>query len=320
MLQNDLVSLIAPFYNGEIYLERFLISVLGQTYTRIQFILVNDGSTDGSEFIIKKYESLLKEKFEDFVYLKQENAGAAAAVNTALKYVNGEYLCWADCDDELLSDNIKNKYIFLKNNVEYGMVNCGARAIDQNNGHVITELSISEDLKKDNMFRQIINGIPVYPGVFMIRTQILFEKLNDREIYFNREAGQNYQLLLPVAYNTKCGFINDILYNYFIRLDSHSHNVDYKRSYDRTYVREELLDHVLEFMPQEEKDNLMETIHNECCIQRFNLSFNANDINTNKKNYKELRKCDKSIKIRTKHFIICNNLINRIYRIRSMKK
>ena len=71
------------------------------------------------------------------------------------------------------------------------------------------------------MFMRIISGIPAYPGVFMIRTKLLFDKLDDREIYYNREAGQNYQLLLPVAYDSKCGFIDNVLYKYYVRMDSH---------------------------------------------------------------------------------------------------
>lgn len=313
MLINDLVSLIAPFYNGKPYLERFLKSVLNQTYSNVQFILVNDGSTDDSDELVEKHRTDLEQKFKEFIYLKQDNRGAASAVNLALKYVKGEYLCWADCDDELLPENIEKKYLFLMQNSRFGLVNCGARAIDQTTGIMVGDLVIPLENRHDNMFRQILNGIPVYPGVFMIRTQLLFDKLSNREIYFNREAGQNYQLLLPVAYDNKCGFIDDILYNYYIRSDSHSHNVDYKKAFQRTYVGEELLGNVLKFLPRNEYALIMEDIHNQKVRKRFELSFATNDFCNAKLAFSEIQNIA-TRKERIKYIIICNKMLNHMYR------
>ena len=315
VLNNDLVSMIIPFYNGEEYLDRFLKSMIAQTYNNVQLIFVNDGSTDGSDSIIKNYLCKLENKFREVIYISQSNNGAASAVCNALKYVKGEYLCWADCDDELLPDNIYKKYFFLKCNKEYGMVNCGAMAISQISGEILYKMVIPKSQRNDNMFMQILDGIPVYPGVFMVRTQLLFDKLQDKKIYFDREAGQNYQLLLPVAYDNKCGFIDDILYNYYVREDSHSHCVDYNRAYQRTYVREKLLDNVLEFMPSDEKNKLMFEITYKCLIERFNLSFSANDKLNNNNSYEELKERKIDIKIKIKHFIINCKTANAIYRL-----
>lgn len=315
MLNDNLVSLIIPFYNGQEYLDRCLQSVLKQTYSNIQLILVDDGSQDESSEIVERYKPRLTDKISELVYLRQQNEGAASAVNAALKYVKGEFLCWADCDDELLPDNILNKYSFLKNNKEYGLVNCGAKAIDQESGNVISELVLPKSKRQDNMFLQIIHGIPVYPGVFMVRTKLLFDKLHNREIYYNREAGQNYQLLLPVAYDNRCGFIDDILYAYYVRNNSHSHNADYDKLYQRTYIRETLLNNVLDFIPQEEKKKIMMDVHCECTMQRFNMSFNNGDIEKCNLSYNELdvRAC--SMKIKAKHAIINNRILNAIYRM-----
>lgn len=314
MLEKDLVSFIVPFYNGEKYLDRFLKSLLSQVYKNIQIILVDDGSTDKSNAIVSKYSEIIKNTFAEFIYLRQENGGAAKAVNKALKYVKGEYLCWADCDDELYPENIIKKYKFLKENADYGLVNCGAQSVDQDTNKIIGNLLIPSCKRQENMFFNIIKGIPVYPGVFMIRTELLLKKLKNREIYFNREAGQNYQLLLPVAYDNKCGFLDDILYNYYIRSDSHSHNVDYNRMVDRTYVRENLLENVLEFLPNEERKTIMDKIHREAEIQRFNLYFAKNDKKKSNKSFNFLRRYSIPLKIRIKHCLINNLFFNNIYR------
>lgn len=148
----------------------------------------------------------------------------------------------------------------------------------------------------------------------MIRTELLFEKLDNREIYFTKEAGQNYQLLLPVAYDSRCGFIDDILYTYYVRADSHSHDVDYEKKYERTYVREELLDKVLVFMPKWEKDKIMKLIRYECAVNRFNMSFSTDDKLRNNSSYNELKPYSRPLILRLKHIIISNELLNIIYR------
>lgn len=316
ILERSLISMITPFYNGEGYLDRFLNSMLSQTSTNVQFILVNDGSTDNSETIISKYKTRLEKKFVEFLYLKKENGGAASAVNTALKYVNGEYLCWADCDDVLLPHNLEKKYIFLEEHRECGLVNCGARAINQDTGEIIEDLIIPKSQQYNNMFRRIISGIPVYPGVFMIRTELLFEKITNREIYFNREVGQNYQLLLPVAYENKCGFIDDVLYLYYVREDSHSHDVDYEKTYARTYAREILLENVLVFMEDTKCKELLNQIHLDSARLRFRISFIADDRKKNNEAYKELKRYKCRGKDIIRHIVININILNTAYRRR----
>lgn len=316
MLCKDLVSLMVPFYNAEEYLGRFLESVLKQTYLNIQLILIDDGSTDGSDKIVEKYKEKLLSEITELVCLRQKNGGAASAINTALKHVKGEYLCWADCDDELLPDNIMKKYSFLMAHKDCGLVNCGAKEVDYETGKEIGELVIPISQRSDNIFYQIIKGIPVYSGVFMIRTTLLFDKLSNREIYFNREAGQNYQLLLPVAYNNKCGFIEDVLYVYYVRADSHSHAVNYEKIYQRTYVREKVLEKVLVFMPQDEKKKILMNIHDECVMQRFDISFCYNDKVSNNQAYDELSKNQHNLKTECKHIIINNKMLNKIYRLK----
>ena len=105
-MKTEKVSIVTPCYNGEKYLERFLKSILNQSYGNIELIFINDGSTDQTEEIIKKY----KEEFDlhniELTYLFQENAGQAAALNNGLKYVQGDYLLCMDSDDEI-SENVE---------------------------------------------------------------------------------------------------------------------------------------------------------------------------------------------------------------------
>ncbi len=93
-----LISVIIPVYNAEKTLRRAIESLHRQQYDRLQIILVNDGSRDGSDALCRALQA------EDarIEYYAQENQGASGARNTALRYAKGDYYCFVDADDELL--------------------------------------------------------------------------------------------------------------------------------------------------------------------------------------------------------------------------
>jgi len=90
----DLVSVIIPIYNSEKFLSQTIESVLNQTYKNIQVIAVDDGSTDSSGSILKKYSDRIK-------IIHQSNKGLASALKTALKNINGRWFKWFSPDDVL---------------------------------------------------------------------------------------------------------------------------------------------------------------------------------------------------------------------------
>ncbi len=89
------LSIIIPVYNAAKYLSQCIDSVLAQTFTDFELILVNDGSTDESEKICLSY----KEQDSRIKYIYKENGGAASARKTGLEYAEGEYIGWVDSDD-----------------------------------------------------------------------------------------------------------------------------------------------------------------------------------------------------------------------------
>lgn len=97
---DKLISIIVPVYNVEAYIERCLDSLRAQTYKNIEVILVDDGSTDKSGEICDRYA----EQDERFKVFHRENGGVCAARNTALSHVTGEYIGFADPDDECSPD------------------------------------------------------------------------------------------------------------------------------------------------------------------------------------------------------------------------
>ena len=94
------LSILSPCYNGEKFIGRYLENILEQSFQNYELIIVNDGSTDKSDEIIKKYKKIFEEKKITFKYLsKLQNEGHARAINDGLKMVDGQYLMWPDIDD-----------------------------------------------------------------------------------------------------------------------------------------------------------------------------------------------------------------------------
>lgn len=104
-MEKGLITLIVPCYNVGKTLERFLQSVLKQTYRHIQIVFIDDGSTDNTATILKKYQPIFSSAKMKMQYIYQKNAGLGSAINTGLKYIEGEYLCWADPDDFYMKDS-----------------------------------------------------------------------------------------------------------------------------------------------------------------------------------------------------------------------
>jgi len=103
-MDNPLVSIIIPVYNGSNYLQRAIDSALSQTYKNIEIIVVNDGSNDerATEKIALSYGSKIK-------YISKQNGGVSSALNIGIKIMNGEYFSWLSHDDEYAPEKIEKQ-------------------------------------------------------------------------------------------------------------------------------------------------------------------------------------------------------------------
>ena len=105
-----MISVIIPVYNSEKYLHKCIDSVLAQSYTNFELILVNDGSTDGSGKICDEYA----EKDERVRVFHKDNGGVSSARNIGLKNSSGDYIIHADSDDLMLSGALESLYYEAK--------------------------------------------------------------------------------------------------------------------------------------------------------------------------------------------------------------
>lgn len=109
---NSLVSVIMPLYNAEKYVGEAIESVINQTYTNWELIVVNDGSTDNSLEVALKYQS------ESVKVFTQENKGASAARNYGLKEAKGDYIQFLDADDVISANKLEEQLMVLNGDLE----------------------------------------------------------------------------------------------------------------------------------------------------------------------------------------------------------
>lgn len=110
-----MITVIIPAYNAEKYIKNCINSILSQTYTDYEIIAVNDGSTDGTLQILQEFAKNNK----NLRIIDQKNGGVSNAKNTALKFVNGEYITFLDSDDTLPPDALETLINLMQDDVDF---------------------------------------------------------------------------------------------------------------------------------------------------------------------------------------------------------
>lgn len=125
-MESPLVSVIIPTYNRAEFLGFAISSILDQTYKNLQVIIVDDGSTDDTENVIKNFQN------QEIVYIKQEHKGAPSARNIGIANSKGEYIAFLDSDDMWMPAYIEKQLeVFEKSKLNPGVVYCGIEYIDE---------------------------------------------------------------------------------------------------------------------------------------------------------------------------------------------
>lgn len=232
-MQRGLVSIITPCYNTGKYIHRLLDSVLSQDYPQIAMLVVDDGSIDNSRQVIESYIPRFEQMGYSLDYRYQENSGQSVAINNALKWVKGEYLVWPDSDDWFASEKAISKMVFeCAKSSSIGMVRCFYKYINEKM-ECIWQMQINPGLLSTDQFENCIfhYGGSFAAGACMVRMDVLDASIPGREIYTERIAGQNGQLMLPVLYNHECVTIPEYLFSVLSRTNSHSQGV---KSYEQS--------------------------------------------------------------------------------------
>lgn len=213
------VSLIVPIYNSQNYLEKCIKSLLNQTLKDIQIILINDGSTDGSEKIIKSFDD------ERIVYISKNNEGIGKTRNLGIDKATGEFLAFVDSDDYLNEHFCEYMYQKAVND-DCDLVVCDFFE-DRN-----TLVGIKfKDFKDTNLREtpELINNINLGPCNKLYKKSLFDDKSNRFEENLKYEDAPFVVKMLLSA--NRIGKVNDYLTYYVIHSNSETTIRD-KRMYD----------------------------------------------------------------------------------------
>lgn len=216
------VSIVLPVYNVADYLKECIQSILNQTFKEYELILVDDGSTDGSEIMCDQY----KKKDERIVVVHQKNGGLSAARNTGMNYAKAEYITFIDSDDFVGPQYIELLYeSVIKNDADISI--CDYKEVSQNAtiGSIdycekdnIKELSLDKEETIKQVYKTDYHGIEFVSWAKIYKLDLF--KSND--IYFpegrlHEDAFTTYKLFYI---SKKITYIDIPLYFYRIRSGS----------------------------------------------------------------------------------------------------
>ena len=206
-MQNKLVSVIIPVYNVEKYVKKAIQSIQNQTYTNLEIIVIDDGSSDDTYNIVEK---LAKDDNRIKLYKNEKNLKIVKTLNRALSLANGEYIARMDGDDISAFDRIEKKVRFLEENKQFDLVGCSMKAIDIDGKQIGQTVHYSNQ----NLLIQSLECVTPASHIWLAKKS-LYEKLNGyREI----SGVEDYDFLLRM---TSSGFKYTNLeyyFGYFVRL------------------------------------------------------------------------------------------------------
>lgn len=251
------ISVIMPVYNTkEKFLREAVESILNQTFTDFEFIIINDGSDSITEDIILSYKDLR------IKYLKNEqNLGIVQSLNKAVKTAKGKYIARMDADDISMPHRLEKQYEFMENHPQCGV--CGTYVTAFGNGNeLLSPPSEPEILKLTLLFKK--NCI-AHPTV-LIRRKVLEEysfQYNEEDTY-----AEDYGLWLRLLGKVKLYNIRESLLNYRV------HDSNISKVYRKPQQR--MTCHLMLKFQHEyfglRTENLEEPIYKLLCSQKLTSS------------------------------------------------
>lgn len=199
-----MISVVIPAFNSERCISRAIESVMSQTFSDYEIIVVDDGSTDGTADIVKKFGDRVR-------YVYQQNAGPASARNAGLKIASGQWIAFLDADDEWLPDKLQQQVELLDRNRDLRWCSTNRyQADERRKAPVGNKAAITKALNGREHFPNYFSAAaagkcPIVTSTIIVRKDV-FDKLGDFDLQYLR--GQDLDMWWRIAHHyPKIGYI-----------------------------------------------------------------------------------------------------------------
>lgn len=209
MINKGLISVIVPVYNVRLYLEKCIDSIINQSYKNLEIIIIDDGSTDGSELLCEKFK-----EDQRVIVWHQKNSGQSSARNRGLEIATGEYIGFVDADDWIDSDFFE-KLIEKSEKEELDMCVCNRRIFSEEGKKLYETTSISDKVYPVKDINEY------FYNHFFQYTPVVYNRIYKRKVWEGvrfldlREIGTedtlvNFEIMFRLG---RIGEINNTFYN-----------------------------------------------------------------------------------------------------------
>ena len=214
-------SVIVPVYNVENYLRECIDSILAQTYTNFELVLIDDGSTDTSGTICDAYAS----RDPRITVIHKENGGLISARRAGLQIATGRYICFVDADDMISRDLLKKTYDVISK-LSSDIITFKWMNIDSSGKSFEEETPVFEEgeIGKEAYFKKLLSSASLNSLCKKICRRTLFDADNDYSCFYSIRNGEDLLQTIPLVYHARSFYyLAQPLYLYRSNPDSITH-------------------------------------------------------------------------------------------------
>lgn len=196
------ISVIIPTYNREKTIERAVRSVLEQTYTDFELLVIDDGSTDGTESLIEK---IIDERIR-YIKLK-ENGGPSNARNAGVRLAEGEWVAFQDSDDFWYPDKLEKQLAYAETHPEYDLVYCSYRVFSGERSFTVP-MEPYQDILEGKMTCALLKQNSIGTPTMLVKKDKFLETGGFRTDY---RALEDWEFAVRFSKEHLIGFVPDVL-------------------------------------------------------------------------------------------------------------
>jgi teichuronic acid biosynthesis glycosyltransferase TuaG len=262
------VSIIIPTYNCESFIDKTIQSVINQTYTDWELVIVDDFSKDRTREILKEWQK--KDERIHLIFLDKNSGGPAHPKNAAITETNGKYIAYLDHDDEWLPEKLEKQINILENDSKIGLISCEALIIDAEE-KIIRRFNIPK-VPDSGVFPAILSTDFIFSNSSLIIPKEVIDKIGERDENPKIGVAEDREFELRVA---NAGYKFYVIHEPLFKYRLHEKNaLKGKTTYGFNYIEANL-----KYLSFYKKYNLEYIVYRTLAKEYFRLG----DINNSKK-------------------------------------